>query len=178
MDRLEKFIVENRTEFDKAVPSLKVWAAIDRELESPRKVRFRLMYTLRIAAAVAVLLFVGGLGGVYFFQQDQPSISLAEIAPEYGELEQFYNVQVNERLNELATYRQVDAVASDLRQLDQILNDLRKELQDAPAGSEEQIVQAMIKNYKIKLEILERVLEKVQSTNQETLKINNDEISI
>ena len=56
--------------------------------------------------------------------------------------------------------------------------ELRAELANAPAGSEERIINAMIYNYKAKLEILERVLEKIQSTNQGTLKTENDEISI
>ena len=67
MDNLEKFIIQNREDFDTAVPSLKAWAAIDRKLEQKQQAgkRVRMWKVLRIAASVAILLFVGGVGGYY-----------------------------------------------------------------------------------------------------------------
>ena len=178
MDKLEKFIAQNREAFDDGVPGLKVWASIEKELDQGKPRHTVVVRYLKIAAAVVCLLMAGGVAGSYaFHQQSQPS-SLADISPEYAKVEDFYNKQVNQKLNELVAYRHVDAVAADLEQLDQIMQDLWKELQQAPAGSEEQIIEAMIDNYKVKLEILERVLEKVQSTNQNSLNPERNEVSI
>ncbi|MDV7393244.1 hypothetical protein RZS08_17865, partial [Arthrospira platensis SPKY1] len=59
-------------------------------------------------------------------------------------------------------------VQPDLLQLDEFYQELQLELDRAPKGSEEQIIQAMIRNHQIKLDILERVLEKVQTNNPKT----------
>lgn len=179
MDKLEKFILQNREAFDDAVPSLKVWAGIDQALEKKPVRRVSLRQGLRIAAAVVFLLLAGGTAGLYLARQSGTTPgTLAELAPEFAELEQYYTAQVDLRMRELVQYRHAHAVQSDLEQLDQVAAELRAELANAPAGSEERIINAMIYNYKAKLEILERVLEKIQSTNQGTLKTENDEISI
>lgn len=179
MDKLEKFILQNRDAFDDDVPSLKVWAAIDQALEEKPAKRVTLRHSLRIAAAVVFLLMAGAAAGLYLSNHFQTTpASLAELAPEFAELEQYYTSQVDLRMRELVQYRHAHAVQSDLEQLDQVAAELRVELANAPKGSEEQIINAMIYNYKAKLEILERVLQKIQSTNQGTLKTEDDEISI
>ena len=78
----------------------------------------------------------------------------------------------------LASYRQDGFVRADFQELDAIYEELKQELEKAPAGNEEQVIQAMINNYQTKIEILERVLEKVQSTGQTNLKTEENEVSI
>ncbi|MCB0641671.1 MAG: hypothetical protein KDC44_08525 [Phaeodactylibacter sp.] len=178
MDKLEQFIAQNREAFDDGMPGLKVWASVERELDQGKPNRTIIVRYLKVAAAAVFLLMAGGVAGSYVFHQQNVPTSLADISPEYAEVESYYNQQVNQKLNQLVAYRHVDVVEADLKQLDQIMQDLWKELQEAPAGTEEQIIEAMIDNYKVKLEILERVLEKVQSTNQNALNPEQNEVSI
>ncbi|MBK7410323.1 MAG: hypothetical protein IPL49_19955 [Saprospirales bacterium] len=172
VDQLEQFVGKNRLAFDREVPNLKVWAAIDQALEAQRPVaRIRTIWrTLRVAASVVILLTLGGLIGMYAYKythvQELPT--LAEIAPEYAELEQYYTTQVSNRMQELSRFDQGANVQPDIQQLDDLYKELQLELDKAPKGSEEQIIQAMIRNYQIKLDILERVLEKIQTTNPKT----------
>jgi hypothetical protein len=56
--------------------------------------------------------------------------------------------------------------------LDKTLADLRVELEDVPKGSEEQVLQAMLKNYETKVAILEIVLEKIALTQTKRDKRN------
>jgi acetyl-CoA carboxylase carboxyltransferase component len=178
MDKLEQFITQNRDTFDDAVPSLKVWAEIDKELDQQKGQARRvfLWRSLRAAAAVVALLLIGGYGGMYYQQQvASTEITLSDIAPEYAEMEEYYTTQVNLRMQQLADYRHTDAVEPDLQQLDEVLQELQQELKNAPVGGEEQVINAMINNYKTRLDILERVLEKIQSTNQ-NLKTETDEV--
>lgn len=185
MDNLEKFILENRDDMDTAVPDLKVWAQIDRrmsmgEASSTPSAKIRpLRRILSIAASVAILLFVGGVGGRYLSNNSAATDinSLADIAPEHAETELFFNQQVEEKLAKLAAYKKADAVRPDLQQLDEMFHELMRELKDAPKGTEEQIISAMIKNYQAKVDILNRVLEKVEAVNQPT-KTEENEISI
>jgi len=188
MDSLEKFILENRTAFDEAVPSLKVWAEIDKQLEARTARRVSLWRYVRVAAAVVVLLISGSVIGPYFSNNHQSALvsSLAEVAPEYGEMEQYYTKQINQKEQQLASLQPDKKVSEDLKELDRFYADLKKELQNAPEGAEEQIVNAMINNYRTKLEILDQVLKKIQSTNQKTFpeedtvrkKTEKNEISI
>lgn len=178
-DRLEKFILEHRAEFDTASPGLKVWAEIDKKLERQPIIR-RLVWLrrLQIAAAVALLLVAGGVGGAYLAGATNPPKSLTDLSPEYGEMERYFQSQVTEKMAQLASYRQDGYVKGDLQELDGLYRDLQKDLSEAPSGSEQQVIEAMINTYKTKIEILEQVLEKVQSTIPSNLKTEENEVSI
>lgn len=183
MDALEKFIQQNREDMDCAVPDLKVWAAIDRNLSEnapaakPAPRIKPLSYRLRAAAAVALLLLAGGIGGSYLSNQSAVADSLGDISPEYAEAEYFFNQQVKEKTAQLAAYNQMETVRPDLEQLDAVFAELAEELKNVPKGSEEQIINAMIKNYQAKVDILNRVLEKVENVDAPA-KTQENEISI
>ncbi|HKK74051.1 MAG TPA: hypothetical protein VJ953_03175 [Saprospiraceae bacterium] len=182
MDGLEKFINDNRSAFDNEVPSLKVWAAIDRAANQKEARRLRLWKNLRVAAAVAVLLIAGGVAGSYLTQANQGNSATAilqETAPEYFEMEAYFQNQINNRVNQLVRYDPDAQVLQDLDQIDQAMLELKEEIRTAPEGQEQEIVENLIQNYQMKIAILERVLEKMESTvPTKTNKKDQDEISI
>ncbi|MBI5915947.1 MAG: hypothetical protein HY842_11255 [Bacteroidetes bacterium] len=178
MDNLEKFILENRAAFDTAVPDLKVWSDIGRSLEQRPLRRVVWMKRLRVAAAVALLLTAGGAMGAYLANSGKEVKSLADVSPEHAEMERYFNSEVNEKLAQLASYQQDGFVQADMQELDEVYEQLKLELETAPAGADEQIVQAMIENYQTKINILEQVLEKVQTVNPNNIKTEEDEISL
>lgn len=179
MDNLEKFIRENRCDFDTEVPSLNVWANLDQHLDSQRPSgRVVWMKRLRVAAAVLALLVAGGAAGAYLTNQNKAVESLADVSPEHAEMERYFSTQVEEKLAKLATYKQDGVVKADLQELDQAYEQLRKELENAPAGAEEKIIQAMIETYQTKINILEQVLEKVENVNPTNINTAEDEISL
>lgn len=171
MERLEKFILQNRDDFDTAVPSLKVWAEIDKNLVTRKKgKRVRMWKAMRVAAAVAILLVCGGVAGIYYNDAlPQNANSLADLAPEYAELEKFYAQEVNQKTRQLASYQHASLVNEDLKVLDNLFLELMEEYKNAPKGSEDQIIQAMINNYQTKINILETVLGKIESTNNKII---------
>ena len=176
-DNLEKFITENRSAFDKGVPSLKVWAEIDKSLSNtPKKKSINLWSFAKIAASVVLLLFAGAFGGNYL-TQDTPQVdsSIADVNPNFKAMEQYYAQQVNLKLEKLKQYNHESFVEQDLKELDDFLAELKIELQHAPRGTEESIINAMIKNYQTKLSILEHVLERLQSTINQAQKTRNNE---
>lgn len=183
MDRLEEFINNNRADFDDAMPSLKVWARLDKALEQQQAQSHRRPWTMmRVAAAVLVLLTIGGIGGLYLGKM-QNSVSpeqVANISPEAAEAERYYTAQFQEKYQQLAKYdAEVNTLNADFEQIDKATQDLKKELLNVPKGSEEQVVRNLIQSYQLKLRILERVLERVQpvqSTQQE--KSQNHETGI
>lgn len=181
-DKLERFIRDNRPLFDDEVPNLKIWADIERQLPSKvkRPLKARILRMASIAAAVVLLLSTGAAIGIFWIgPQEVPQLAeMEDIDPEVLQMEQFYQSQIQEKYQMLTTYQQDPIVKKDFEQLDQTMLELREELLHAPEGKEEEIINNLIKTYQTKVFILERVLERVQSTNHKTLNHNENEISI
>ena len=180
MDQLEKFIRENRSAFDTEVPSLKVWANINKQMDKRPKPKIVWMRRLRAAAAVAILAVAACVMGYKMGMASAEARSLADISPEHAEMERFFNEQIQEKMVKLASYDQDGFVKADFQELDAIYTELQQELEKVPSGTlnEEQVIQAMINNYQTKIDILEQVLEKVQTTGQTNLKTEENEVSI
>jgi type VI protein secretion system component VasF len=177
-DNLEKFINENRSEFDDRQPSKDIWLSIDQALDQKRKKparRIPIWRYARVAAAAVLLIGTGVVIGLKMNNQTPEPLAFEEVYPEYFEAEQYYQKEVNTKIAQLANYSHDAEINDDLKQLDAIYEELKKELSEAPKTQQEQIINAMITNYRTKLSILERVLERIQSTNQENLKTTNDD---
>lgn len=179
-DHLEQFILDKREFFDSATPGLQVWGEISQELDRRRYRRLILWKAGRAAAAVVALLACGALIGVYLFgNQIRQAAALEKVAPEYAEVEEYYQQQIRQKYQQLAAYQREASVEKDLARLDEVMQELREELLVAPKGKEEQIVENLIQSYQAKVAILERVLERLQSTDPEMEKpAKNGEVSI
>ncbi len=172
MDNPGQFIRDNREEFDTAVPSLKIWAELDKQLpkpqEKPEAKRISIRRFLSIAAAVTLLIGFGiGIGFSLSSSPNQDAITLSDLSPEYAEVEQYYAAQVNSKLARLASYKATTPeMQADLAELDQWVQDLQKELSIVPKSKEEAVVNDIIDLYKTKVAILEKFLDSIQSSNQ------------
>jgi hypothetical protein len=183
---VETFIEENRADFDTEIPNLKIWATIDKTVNRPAEKRQILRgWFLRVAAAAA-LLIVGAAAGFFINENRKDVIAekqIEQIAPDFQNTEKFYNQQVQAKLTKLASYHNEDpSVLTDLKQIDAVQEELKAEFENAPASAREAIVRQMIDNYKIKIGILERVLENIEGNpaeilnNQQAKKQQNDSI--
>ena len=184
-DVLEQFVVTNREAFDTEIPSFRVWTEIDKTLHPQEKQRTLkvapIWRVISIAASVLLLLTVGAVTGIYFTKTQaakaQTVASLSEISPEYAEMVRYYNEQIDQKVQQVSMQTDDESVLKDLEAIDQTMRDLEAELQKAPKGAEEQIVSNLIRSYQIKVEILERVLNRIQQS-KENLNSEDDEISI
>ena len=177
-DNLEKFISEHREEFDDKSPPKNIWLAIDQNLDQKSKKSARMIPIwryARVAAAAVVLIAIGVFIGQNMNNQTSEQVAFEEVFPEFFEAEQYYQTEVNTKVAQLANYQYDAVIDEDLKQLDEIYAELQRELAEAPKDQQEQIINAMITNYRTKLSILERVLERIQSTNQENLKSKKDD---
>jgi hypothetical protein len=179
-DNLERFIRDNRPLFDDEVPNLKIWGNIERQLPSKAPLKAKTFRLASIAAAVIFLLSAGAAIGVYWIgPQKVPQLAeMHNIDPEVLQMEQFYQSQIQEKYQVLSSYQEDPVVRQDFEQLDQTMLELREELLNAPEGKEEEIIENLIKTYQTKVFILERVLERIQSTNHKKVNRNENEISI
>lgn len=171
MNRLDEFIEHNRDAFDTEVPDLRVWATVETQLQqnAPKAKVLNLNQYLRIAAAITLLVSVGAGLGAYFTKVDdvKATAAIEAVAPEFQEAERYYTERINEKTAVLTNLKDVDArVSQDLQQVDQVMEELRTALINAPKGSQEVIVARMINAYKTKIDILEKVLHPDSKINQ------------
>lgn len=165
-DKVETFIRTHRTDFDTEIPSLKVWHNVAADLSASSSADkstatvFRMTWWRQAAAAVA-LLVVGVMIG-FLLNENKADKAIAQsteqLAPELQEAEDFYNQKVQSKYTQLTSFNPDPSVLADLKQIDEVQEELRKELQNAPTATKEVIVRRLIENYQIKLGILERVL--------------------
>jgi len=72
------------------------------------------------------------------------------------------------------------SIEQDLEQLDEVYQELREELINAEVKNQDVIINAMIKNYKVKIGMLKRILEKTNEKEfiKEINNNSNEKISI
>jgi hypothetical protein len=168
---IESFIRQNREAFDSELPQGQAWEKIAGSLPKPKAIKVHIGWQrsiMRIAASVALL--VAGIGGGIWYERHGAAASgmaMSDVSGEYKELEQFYQRGISVKQEKLATFtgNQPAEVGEDLEQLDVVMEQLRRELADVPPGNREQVVRAMINNYKAKMAILQRVLERLEESN-------------
>ncbi len=167
-DNLESFIRQNRDAFDTATPDLRVWAAVEKSTPAQGLRVGWSRHLMRAAAAIALLIVGAGLGLWYAGQQNTQNngMTLGQVSVEYAELEHYYQRDIAAKQQQLVAYTGNNSdVELDLQQLDGVMHELQQELANVPPGNREQVVRAMIENYKAKAAILERVLDRLQTPN-------------
>jgi hypothetical protein len=171
MDKLEEHVRKNRNNMDPYDPPSHVWRKISRNL---KKDRFITRKWISIAAMIVVIL-----GSVVLFRpvyrwsdkeksKNSPE-NLAIRIPQLKETEMYYNSLVNTLYREakplLANKPDLShELNNDMSHLDSICADLKKDLKDNVSNQD--VVEALIQNYRIKIQILEDMLS-VLKANEE-----------
>ena len=160
-DRLEDFVRQHREQFDTHEPGPSIWLKIN-PASVPVAEERKSFRWLRIAAAIA-LIFAGSSAGIYFLSggKADSELSGSELYREIQETEQYYGQMVAKRYNELQPYLAGDPaarkmLATDMEELNQVYLELKEDLKDNASNPE--VIEAMILNYRVKLEILEDLL--------------------
>ena len=182
-DRLEDFVKQHREQFDLREPDPSLWLKIDtgsgaKGKAGGRTVRMerRPMRWLRIAAAVA-MIFAGSTAGIYFLSGNRVEAERSSaLYQEIMETEQYYSRMVSERYSELQPFLVSNPAAgemlsADMEELDEVYRELKEDLKDNASNPE--VIEAMILNYRVKLEILEDLL--VQLKEKENQDDENEE---
>lgn len=192
--KLEKFIGDNRNEFDDAVPSAKVWenlaAGIDKK--ASKKSLLTPLYKWGIAAAVMVTagitIFIAvnnkkNSSDTYTTKAGvDTSSGISSIAPEYApEINEFAKMVAlkQEELKALAPeqpelYRKF---TSDINQLDSSYKSLKSQLSATP--NRELLIQAMIQNLQLQLNVLNQqlnIINQIKQTKSKGHEKNNQTI--
>ena len=170
-DNLEEYIKNNRESFDLHEPSPDIWNKIS---NSADKKKYSKYTWLSIAASILIIISVSTFYYTFNNQTTTNTLSASIDSTQYGlpteiqEAEVFYTTLINKKMTELGSIENSDSelmndVNSDFSQLDSIYIDLKKELNSNVAN--EELIGAMIQNYRTKLSILEDLLTTIQSKN-------------
>ncbi len=169
-DDLEKFVTGNRDQFDELEPGKRVWDKIENHFGG--KSNFNWKKTLLQAAAVVVIFICSYYMHDFIDRRSdnkyvsaKDTVSNKEIK-ELIESEAYYNAQIDVKKNELfklASYNPEIKleIESEFSELDSMYVQLKKDLKENM--SNEQVIEAMIQNYRMKLQILEDMLYEIKS---------------
>ena len=166
MDKLESFINQNREAFDDRIPRPELWERVQSEIK-PSARRFRIGRSFwAIAAGILIVIMASGAIGYHFggknLSDPDPQIAELEVAREY------YQGQVKTRLAKLARLDHNSMVVQDIQEMDVFIDELRRELDEAPPQEIPELVNAIIDNYQAKIDILETVLSKLEESREKT----------
>ena len=177
-DDLKRHIQENREDFELySLDAEALWTGIEEGLDHGKARFVSWKVGLRIAASIAII-FVVSIGVIRVTDNAKryaDGISLKDLSPELAEAEYYYNRLVQEKFEVItSSHIKLDPVIqAEFQMLDSAYLELKNDLKDNVDS--EEVIDAMIQNYRIKLQILEQILDNIQSNED---KENEEGISI
>jgi hypothetical protein len=176
MDDLEQFIKSKREELDKYDPSAEVWKRILRAIKPVRR-----SVRLWLSAAAMITVVIGTTFVLLIINQNKnlPDSAGKTIQQALKETEMYYNTQVNTLYREakplLTGQPEVEKeLENDLSRIDNICHEIKKDLKDNVANQE--VIEALIQNYTIKIRILEDMLTTLKEKENNTEKRKSHEL--
>ncbi len=176
MNSLEEIFRKERGAFDDREPSdghfERFTFKLATRLHTVRTKRSIVPYLAK-AAVVTLLVTLSSLWSYDHFIKPnlKRSMTLSEVSPEYREVESYYVTQVNYMEKEFSDLdlennpEQKEIMQQELRSMDSIYVELKKDLKKNP--DDQRIINAMIKHYQTKIEIMSYILEQLKQMNTE-----------
>ena len=166
-DRLEKFVNENRHEFDQLEPSDRMWETISGQLNEETKRKIRKLNWTKIAAVAVLALLVPTVIYQAKFSGPKQSAKAVQVDPEVQELieaEAFYAQEVSGKLAEIQKCYKVHPelkleIESDLNELESMYLSLKSDLKENISNKE--VIEAMIENNRNRMKLVDDVLEQI-----------------
>ncbi|MEM7107178.1 MAG: hypothetical protein AAF519_03045 [Bacteroidota bacterium] len=173
-DKLKERVEKQKANFDiYLLDTNALWEEIVADLNKQKKLNPWKVYT-RIAAAAIIIFGMSWVAYEYNINTYTDGFALHELSPELAETEFFYSQQVAEKWQMIkASGGNLDPdVLDNLAMLDSAYQELKIDLRDNVAN--EEVIDAMITNYRIKLQILEQILMEFKEHDNDI----DDEVSI
>jgi hypothetical protein len=166
-DRLEKFVNENRHEFDTMEPSDKTWEAISNRLNAQPANKKRRFGWMKVAAVLAIMLLVPAIIYQLKFSNRQQSAKAVLLDPEVQELieaEAYYAQEVSGKLAEIQKCYKVHPeikmdIEADLSELESMYHSLKNDLKENISNKE--VIEAMIENNRNRMKLVDDILEQI-----------------
>ncbi len=169
MIELEKYIREQRDRLDSDSPreghERRFLRKLDRQ--PARRVNFR--HVMQIAASIAIIL----ASAIVLIRQDRSGSKIAvhEIPASIMEADQYYATQVSQKYDQIRQFEFADSeekavLMDELNELDAYHQQLMSDLKANPG--DERVINALIRHYKIKLEVMDQIIFQLNQFKTET----------
>lgn len=152
-DQFEKFIIDNRSGFDDAEPSDKVWNNIDHKLKRKND-------SLSLIWKIAAVLFLISTIILLIDRNGSNNEIGPTLSQEFVDAEDYYVTMISQRkqlIREQLTPEEEKAFLTEINDLDYMYLELKKTYQTN--ASSDRVIDAMINNLQLRLDILNRQLE-------------------
>jgi hypothetical protein len=174
-DKLEKYILDHRDQFDDQEPGPSVWGRVDTRKTPVIRINWKDI-TWK-AAAVAAIFVASYFFHDYMASRNHPELNqvgenIQDASPMVKELieaEAYYTSLINLKKDEVFRLtasnpdvrREIDMEMVDL---DRVFSELKDDLKDN--ADNEEVIEAMIQNYRLKLDILEDILLQLKQSHE------------
>ncbi len=169
-DKLESFILRNREQFEMQEPHQDLWSKVEIPArKSGRKLR---IWITGVAASLIIIALSVGVTRL-FSPSGRDTAQEKEIRKQYPELieaEVYYSGLIREKLSEAEPQltrnpELKDELVRDFSDLDSLYAGLKADLKDNIRNGE--VIQAMIQNYRMRIRILEDLLDELNKEQHE-----------
>jgi hypothetical protein len=173
-DKLEKYILDHREQFDDQEPDPAIWDKIDTRKTPVIRINWKDIAWK--AAAVAAIFVASYFFHDYMSSRKNSSQNLLgenkeETSPMVRELieaEAYYTSLIDLKKDEVfrltASHPEIRyEIDMEMVDLDRVFSELKDDLKDN--ADNEEVIEAMIQNYRLKLDILEEMLLQLNQTN-------------
>ncbi len=182
MDRLEEHIRKNRGELDLYTPSPGIWRKIRREIRPViyQGHRWRSAAAIFVAiVATAVTFFSIGHNWTGTNKESNIWKDNSPSGNQLKETEIYYQNVINSLYREatplLTSHPDIEKeLSEDISHLDSIYLDIKKDLKDNVANQD--VIEALIQNYRIRIRLLDEMLNMLKSENSTPEKRSNYEM--
>ena len=156
-DNLKQILENKRDDFEVYdLDKDRSWEAIREGLQ--RKEKSGKWIWMKVAASVVLVL---GLGVTFFAFQGGGSV----ISSEFQETQFYYQQIIDSQMTLVRDQVEDPSVLEDLDALDKAFNELSQDLKDDVHN--EEVISAMVDNYRLKLRILEKILEELEDKEED-----------
>jgi hypothetical protein len=158
-DNLREYIEKHRDEME--VYPFDVdsgWEALSTKIHPVKKRNS--LYLWRSIAATLLILLMASLGILYQQVNHRVVYPMELIEAQY-----YYQTQIDQMMTQVKGQAPQAEAFEDIARLDEAFEELKADLNDDVQN--EEVVAAMIDNYRLKLKILERILEEIEDKDYE-----------
>lgn len=178
-NKLERFIRENKNQFDEFEAPESLWDKIDAGLDIQAKkqngqAKVRSIY--KVLKVAAVFLLIVSAGYLFVAYQKNEASKMSNINPDYAKKEIQFTSLIELKQEEIKDFAKQEpdlykAFVNEQNKLEKEYKDLKQQLLDSP--NQDRVVKAMIRNLQAQISLLNQQINIIEEVKQ--LKKNGNE---
>jgi hypothetical protein len=182
-DNIENLILTNLERLNEEEPPSGHSERFEARLRDEGKIRnFQWNRVWKVAAAVVFVLLVFNQMRMWISSEPENSFSLADVSPEYAEVEYYYTAAIQNGIETLNGYAASGLLPDDehalmqqeFREFERRYEELQIEFEANPY--DERVINAMMDYYQAKLDVLTLIINKLHEVKQQKIMSHEREV--